>query len=136
MDYADRDIRERQLRGSSSGKYLESTHVRREIIPVFANHVREEAPPSQRKLVTEVQTSSARGNVHVGGGLNANVNIQQSNGGVELYEIKKTGGVSHQVQGGGVNFNVSGGHGYGVSAPTVNVQRNVHVQGGGVNMNV
>jgi hypothetical protein len=54
MDYADGDIRERQLRGGSSGKYLESTHVRREIIPVFANHVREEAPPSQRKLVTEV----------------------------------------------------------------------------------
>ena len=89
MDYADRDIRERQLRGSSS-KYLESNNVRREIIPVFSNHVSNaEAPVSQRKLVTNVETARSnvnmngnyQGNVganyqgNVGGNYNANVNM-------------------------------------------------------------
>ena len=76
MDYADRDIRESQLRGSGS-KYLESQSVRRDIIPVFANHVSNaDAPASQRKLVT---TQSARSTVNVNGNyqgnVGANVNI-------------------------------------------------------------
>ena len=46
---ADRDIRERQLRGSARGsQYLESSqHANKGVVPVFSNHVSNaEAPAS------------------------------------------------------------------------------------------